>query len=56
MDSRSRTLAKEPEAIEAAERRCGMCKVKLSAYNPGPDCWQHTIGKPWQGPTAKPKP
>jgi hypothetical protein len=37
------------------ERRCGTCGMKLSNYNPGPNCWQHTIGYPWRGPTAKPK-
>jgi len=39
----------------APERRCQVCDVKLSSYNPGPNCWQHTIGYPWRGPTAKPK-
>jgi hypothetical protein len=36
-------------------RYCTVCGVKISAYNPGPNCWQHTIGYPWRGPTAKPK-
>jgi hypothetical protein len=46
-----------PEAGKdgAGERRCAECDVKLSNYNPGPNCWQHTIGYPWRGPTAKPK-
>lgn len=39
----------------AAERRCQVCDLKLSAYNPGPNCWAHTIGFPWRGPTAKPR-
>lgn len=34
---------------------CPVCGVKLSAYNPGPNCWQHTIGNPWRGPSAKPR-
>jgi hypothetical protein len=34
---------------------CPVCGVKLSAYNPGPNCWQHTIGHPWRGPSAKPR-
>ena len=38
-----------------AERKCLACGVTLSRYNPGPNCWQHTIGHPWQGPTAKPR-
>jgi hypothetical protein len=45
--------AVENDAAEA--RRCAECGVKLSNYNPGPNCWQHTIGYPWRGPTAKPK-
>ena len=36
-------------------RYCTVCGVKISTYNPGPNCWQHTIGYPWRGPTAKPK-
>jgi hypothetical protein len=36
-------------------RVCSVCGVKLSAYNPGPNCWQHTIGHPWRGPSAKPR-
>lgn len=36
-------------------RRCEVCRVKLSAYNPGPNCWQHTMGWPWRGPSAKPR-
>ena len=42
-------------AASGAERICPECGVKLSSYNPGPNCWQHTIGHPWRGPTAKPK-
>jgi len=42
-----------PEA--GSERCCSVCDVKLSLYNPGPNCWQHTLGWPWRGPTAKPK-
>jgi hypothetical protein len=40
---------------DPGERRCGVCQMKLSAYNPGPNCWQHTIGYPYRGPTAKPR-
>jgi hypothetical protein len=39
----------------AKDRQCGECGMKLSLYNPGPNCWQHTIGRPWRGPSAKPK-
>ena len=34
---------------------CTVCGTKLSSYNPGPNCWQHTIGYPWRGPSAKPR-
>jgi hypothetical protein len=37
------------------DRRCPQCGVKLSQYNPGPNCWSHTIGWPWRGPSAKPR-
>jgi len=37
------------------DRRCPQCDVKLSQYNPGPNCWSHTIGWPWRGPSAKPR-
>jgi hypothetical protein len=37
------------------ERSCSVCGTKLSSYNPGPNCWQHTIGYPWRGPSAKPR-
>jgi hypothetical protein len=40
---------------EGEDRRCTVCDVKLSAYNPGPNCWQHTLGHPWRGPSAKPR-
>jgi hypothetical protein len=38
----------------AGDRRCATCGTKLSVYNAGPHCWQHTIGWPWRGPEAKP--
>jgi hypothetical protein len=37
-------------------RVCSQCGDPLSQYNPGPNCWNHTIEFPWRGPTAKPKP
>ena len=53
---------KEPQAegedesvqVETA-KTCTVCGTKLSSYNPGPNCWQHTIGYPWRGPSAKPR-
>jgi hypothetical protein len=36
-------------------RVCPRCGEPLSQYNPGPNCWKHTVGFPWRGPTARPK-
>lgn len=44
---------REQSAAEA--KTCSVCGTKLSSYNPGPNCWQHTIGYPWRGPSAKPR-
>jgi len=43
------------KAAEEQGPACSVCGLKLSAYNPGPNCWQHTIGHPWRGPSAKPR-
>ena len=58
-------MAREPERPASEDEagasdgtggpRCSVCDVKLSVYNPGPNCWQHTMGWPWRGPHAKPK-
>jgi len=42
-------------ATPSTVRNCTVCGTRLSTYNPGPNCWQHTMGYPWRGPTAKPK-
>ena len=50
--------AREPEPATKQPgdvRHCRVCDVRLSTYNPNPYCWQHMIGHPWRGPTAKPK-
>jgi hypothetical protein len=47
--------ASAPAAGSPRVRECAVCGVKLSLYNPGPHCWNHTIGHPWRGPSAKPK-
>lgn len=36
-------------------RTCPVCGELLSGYNPGPNCWTHTTGVPWRGPTGKPR-
>lgn len=45
----------DEKAVERSVPSCPVCGVKLSSYNPGPNCWQHTIGNPWRGPSAKPR-
>lgn len=32
-------------------RVCPVCGERLSSYNPGPNCYSHTIDLPWRGPT-----
>ncbi|MGH2722869.1 MAG: hypothetical protein ACRDI0_01155 [Actinomycetota bacterium] len=51
------TPAEPRDERETADERsaCSVCGTKLSSYNPGPNCWQHTIGYPWRGPSAKPR-
>jgi hypothetical protein len=44
----------KPAGADSA-KACTVCGTKLSSYNPGPNCWQHTIGYPWRGPSAKPR-
>lgn len=44
----------QPAPTDTA-KTCSVCGTKLSSYNPGPNCWQHTIGYPWRGPSAKPR-
>jgi hypothetical protein len=44
----------DPSPPDSA-KACTVCGTKLSSYNPGPNCWQHTIGYPWRGPSAKPR-
>lgn len=48
-------LGAEVRRLDADPRNCPVCGVRLSSYNAGPNCWQHTIGQPWRGPSAKPR-
>lgn len=45
----------EHDSLGRSAKSCPVCGVRLSLYNPGPNCWQHTIGQPWRGPSAKPR-
>ncbi len=53
--SHTRAQAESRAPKQAEARVCEVCGIRLSCYNPGPNCWHHTIGYPWRGPTAKPK-
>jgi hypothetical protein len=57
MAKEAREVPEEDQVVEVeeAEHACSVCGTKLSSYNPGPNCWQHTIGFPWRGPSAKPR-
>lgn len=34
---------------------CGVCGSRLSAYNAGPNCYTHTVARPWKGPGQLPR-
>ena len=57
MAKEAREVPQEAEELvsEDGVTACSVCGTKLSSYNPGPNCWQHTIGFPWRGPSAKPR-
>jgi hypothetical protein len=53
-----RTHSGTTKAVQRAfpsGRTCRECSEPLSQYNPGPNCWRHTVELPWRGPTAKPR-
>lgn len=39
----------------AGRLACGECGARLSSYNPGPNCYAHTLDVPWRGPGARPR-
>ncbi|GAC1324557.1 MAG: hypothetical protein NVSMB13_06150 [Mycobacteriales bacterium] len=49
------TTVRPVAKVGSTRRSCPECGERLSSYNPGPNCWTHTVGIPWRGPTAKPK-
>ena len=48
------TLKPVPKAHDG-NRNCAVCDERLSSYNPGPNCYRHTVGMPWRGPAGKPR-
>jgi hypothetical protein len=55
MAKEAREVPQEADEEVSEATACSVCGTKLSSYNPGPNCWQHTIGFPWRGPSAKPR-
>ena len=41
-----------PKAREA-RATCTECGAPLSSYNPGPNCFAHTLDIPWKGPGVR---
>jgi hypothetical protein len=37
------------------QARCSECGARLSSYNPGPNCYAHTLDIPWKGPGVRPR-
>jgi hypothetical protein len=45
-----------PDALRRVPRApatCSECGAKLSSYNPGPNCYAHTLDIPWKGPGVR---
>ena len=54
----ARTHSGTPKSLQRSfphDRACRECGEHLSQYNPGPNCWKHTVEYPWRGPTARPR-
>jgi ribosomal protein L34E len=37
----------------ATQPGCQECGAALSSYNPGPNCYAHTLDIPWKGPGVR---
>jgi hypothetical protein len=46
---------KRPDRARAERAVCGECGAPLSSYNPGPNCFAHTLDVPWTGPGLRPR-
>ena len=44
------TTLKRPKGSGPAQPACGVCGARLTRYNPGPNCYAHTLDIPWKGP------
>lgn len=50
----SKPVAKARQGRET-RAACTSCGVPLSSYNPGPNCYAHTLDLPWKGPGVRPR-
>ena len=49
------TTLKPVQKAREGRAACGECGVRLSSYNPGPNCFTHTLDIPWKGPGVRPR-
>ncbi|MCU1591160.1 MAG: hypothetical protein JWP11_2416 [Frankiales bacterium] len=49
------TTTKPRRKVLGSRLACGECGARLSAYNPGPNCFAHTLDLPWKGPGVRPR-
>lgn len=52
----ARSTAAKPSAHPSVRtvKTCAVCGERLSSYNPGPNCYAHTVDLPWKGPAHRP--
>lgn len=48
------TMKAKPRA-GTTRATCTECGAPLSSYNPGPNCYAHTLDIPWKGPGVRPR-
>ena len=51
--SASRPATKPGTKTQAGPKACTECGARLSSYNPGPNCFAHTLDVPWKGPGVR---
>jgi hypothetical protein len=49
------TAAKGIPKARQPRAACTECGAALSSYNPGPNCYAHTLDIPWKGPGVRPR-
>ena len=49
------TTLKPVQKARQGQAACTTCGARLSSYNPGPNCYAHTLDIPWKGPGVRPR-